>query len=164
MLFRSPPRGNPDLVPRAQPSPATPIPAPAAELAAPPASANRQEPELATATTPSGEDPAVLQQRAISSVQQLYDALAARDYERARGYVSPQAADQFDPNYLEQYQQVAIQDLRVTGQTGTSIQLEGVVSLQQPDGSRHLETRSFSVEAASEPARVTASAFGRALR
>jgi serine/threonine-protein kinase len=105
----------------------------------------------------------VAQQRAIRSVQQLYDAIAIRDYERARGFFRSEAADQFDPSYLEQYEQVAIQDLRVTGQSGTTIQLEGVVSWVRPDGSRYLESRSFSVDAASEPAQVTASAFQRVL-
>ena len=122
------------------------------------------DPATASGTTPPAEDPTAAQQRAISSVQQLYDALASRDYERARGFFSSQAADQFDPSYLEQYEQVSIQDLRVTGQSGTTIELEGVVNLVQPDGSRHLESRSFSVDAAAEPALVTASAFGRVLR
>lgn len=130
-----------------------------------PAAPSRQGPAAAPATTAAAEteEPAA-PQRALSSVQQLYEALAARDYERARLYFSAAAADQFDPGYLEQYQQIAIQDLRVTGQSGSTLQLEGVVSLVQSDGSRQLETRSFSVDVATEPPQVTASAFERVLR
>ena len=138
---------------------------PQVELPAAPAAPSRQGAADAPATTAAAlaEDPAA-PQRAISSVQQLYEALAARDYERARAYFSAAAADQFDPGYVEQYQQIAIQELRVTGQSGSTIQLEGVVSLVQSDGSRQLETRSFSVDVATEPPQVTASAFERVLR
>jgi hypothetical protein len=132
------------------------IPAPSTASASP-------EPAVSPGTTASAEDTTAAQQRAISSVQQLYAALAAKDYDRARGFVSAEAADQFQPGSLEAYAQVAIQDLRVSNQSGSSIELEGVVSLVHSDGNRHLETRSFSVDVASDPAIITASAFGRVL-
>lgn len=152
------------LDPRSRPAPS---PGPAAattpEFPAPPSVTASEEPTVSSGATTAAEDTAAAQQRAITSVQKLYAALAAKDYDRARGYFSAGAADQFEPGSLEAYEQISIQDLRVTGQSGTTLELEGVVSLVQSDGSRHLETRSFSVDVSSDPALITASAFGHVL-
>ncbi len=155
-------RGLP--VPRPQPSPSqAPAIANPAQIPAPTTASASPEPADTPGTTALAEDTAVAQQRAISRVQELYAALAAKDYDRARGYVSAEAADQFQPGSLEGYEQVAIQDLRVSSQSGSTVDLEGVVSLVQADGSRHQETRSFRVDVAADPAIITASAFGRVL-
>ena len=144
-----------------------PSPAPAAATTpqdpAPSSVTASQEPTVSPGATTGIEDMAAAQQRAITSVQKLYAALAAKDYDRARGYFSAGAADQFEPGSLEAYEQISIQDLRVTGQSGTTLELEGVVSLVQSDGSRQMETRSFSVDVSSDPALITASAFGHVL-
>jgi hypothetical protein len=155
-------RGLP--VPRPQPPPSqAPAIANPPQIPAPTTASASPEPAVTPATIASAEDTAAAQQRAIRRVEQLYEALVAKDYDRARGFVSAEAADQFQPGSLEAYEQVSIQDLRVTSQSGSTVELEGVVSLVQPDGSRHLETRSFSVDVASDPAIISASAFGRVL-
>ncbi|MEB3361053.1 MAG: hypothetical protein VKI42_02885 [Synechococcaceae cyanobacterium] len=154
-------RGFPD--PRSRPGPSPgPAAANAPQVPAPSSVNASEEPTLSPETTTATEDTAA-QQRAITSVQKLYAALAAKDYDRARGYFSAGVADQFEPGSLEAYEQISIQDLRVIGQSGTTLELEGVVSLVQSDGSRHMETRSFSVDVSSDPALITASAFGHVL-
>ncbi|MFN6134063.1 MAG: hypothetical protein ACK46L_14375 [Synechococcaceae cyanobacterium] len=155
-------RGLPLPSPRPAPSLAA-APATSPLIAAPTTSSATPEPTQTPGATTAPEEPAAAQQRAINSVQQLYAALAAKDYDRARGYVGAEAADQFQPGSLEAYEQVSILDLRITGQRGTTVELEGVLSLVQSDGNRHQEIRSFSVDVASEPAIVIASAFGRVL-
>jgi hypothetical protein len=155
-------RGLPVPSPRPAPSLAA-APATSPLIAAPTTASATPEPTQTPGATTAPEEPAAAQQRAINSVQQLYAALAAKDYERARGYVGAEAADQFQPGSLEAYEQVSILDLWITGQRGTTVELEGVLSLVQSDGNRHQETRSFSVDVASEPAIVIASAFGRVL-
>lgn len=153
-------------VPRPRPTPSQ-VPAIANPPQIPDPTTASASPELAvtqgTSPTTAAEDIAAAQQRAMTSVQQLYAALAAKDYDRVRGFVSAEAADQFQPGSLEAYEQVSIQDLRVSSQSGSTVELEGVVSLLQADGSRHLETRTFRVDVAADPAIITASAFGRVL-
>lgn len=155
-------RGLP--LPRPEPTPSqAPAHANSDQIPAPTTASASPEPGVAPGTTALAEDTAAAQQRAISRVQELYAALSAKDYDRARVFVSAEAADQFQPGSLEAYEQVAIQDLRVSSQSGSTVELEGVVSLVQADGSRHLETRSFRVDVAADPAIITASAFGRVL-
>ena len=100
---------------------------------------------------------------AISSVQQLYEALNARDYERVRNLVGDEAADQFDPAFFGQFDAVSISDLRQVAVSGSLISLEGQVTLTDRDGRTQVEARSFIVETATSPAQITASAFGRVI-
>lgn len=102
--------------------------------------------------------------RAVSSIQALYAALSLKDFDRARGLFSEAAADQFDPGFFRQFERVSVQDLEATGQVGSSLNLQGVVTFVWPDGSLQSETRSFSVDTSSDPARITASEFGRVIR
>jgi hypothetical protein len=156
-------RGLPEPGSRPAPSPGPAAATTPQSPAPPPATAASEQPTVSAGAITAAEDPAAAQQRAITSVQELYAALAAKDYDRARSYFSAGAADQFAPGSLEADEQIAIQDLRVTGQSGTTLELEGVVSRVRSDGSRHMETRSFSVDVSSDPALITASAFGQVL-
>ncbi len=100
---------------------------------------------------------------AISSVQQLYEALNARDYERVRTLVGDAAADQFEPAFFGQFDAVSISDLRQVAVSGSLISLEGQVTLTDQEGRTQVEARSFTVETATSPAQITASAFGRVI-
>ena len=100
---------------------------------------------------------------AISSVQQLYEALNARDYERVRNLVGDAAADQFEPAFFGQFDAVSISDLRQVAVSGSLISLEGQVTLTDREGRTQVEARSFTVETATSPAQITASAFGRVI-
>lgn len=137
-----------------QPAPSA-EPAPAPATAAPPAA-------LLPETEPSrmGGGRAA----AIASVERLYGALSNRDFDTARSLFGPVAADQFDPAFFEQFSQVSVSDLQEIGSSGTVVELEGRVRFLYPDGSAQVESRSFTVDTASEPALITASAFGRVLQ
>ena len=101
---------------------------------------------------------------AIARVERLYGALRNRDFDPARSLFGPVAADQFDPAFFEQFSQVSVSDLQEIGSSGTVVELEGRVRFLYPDGSVQVESRSFTVDTASEPAPITASAFGRVLQ
>lgn len=143
-------------------------PAPAAEpggdqpAALPPPAAPPAALQPAPTASPAATAAAPLD-RAVSSIQDLYAALSAKDFARARGLFAGGAADQFEPGFFRQFERVSVQDLRSTGQVGSTLNLEGVVTFVWPDGSLQTETRSFSVDTSSDPAVITASEFGRVI-
>jgi hypothetical protein len=100
----------------------------------------------------------------VGSIQELYAALSAKDFDRARGLYSEAAADQFDPGFFRQFERVSVQELESTGQVGSSLNLQGVVTFVWPDGSLQTETRTFQVDTSSDPPRISASEFGRVIR
>jgi hypothetical protein len=95
----------------------------------------------------------------MAPVQQLYSALSNRNVEAARQLLAGGAADQFDPRFFEQFERVSVADLRETSRTGSTVNLEGVVTFLYPDGSTQSETRSFSVDTDAVPAVISASGF-----
>ena len=102
--------------------------------------------------------------RSLASVNALYGALSAKDYGRARSLFGAGAADQFEPAFFDQFERVTVQDLRLTSQTGATVNLEGVVSFFYPDGTVQSETRSFTLDSGSDPPLIIASAFGRVIK
>ncbi len=101
---------------------------------------------------------------AIATVEKLYAALNARDTEAARRLFGAAAADQFDPAFFNQFSRISVADLRATAETGTQIVLEGLVTFVYPDGTSQIETRSFTVESASDPSQIVASSFGQVIQ
>jgi hypothetical protein len=132
--------------------------------AAVPAAASPPPPDPAPAATPLSPASAALPDRAVTGIQALYSALSAKDFAQARSLFGPAAADQFDPGFFQQFERVTVQDLRTTGEAGSTVNLEGLVTFVWPDGSLQTETRSFSVDTASDPPLITASEFGRVVR
>lgn len=101
--------------------------------------------------------------RALRSIQELYNSLSAKDFEKSRLLYGVGAADQFSPGFFSQFKRVTAQNLRVTSKAGSSLNLEGEITFVWPDGSLQSETRSFSVDTSSEPPLITASEFGRVI-
>lgn len=102
--------------------------------------------------------------RAVVSVQQLYAELSAKNFAAASSLYGPVAADQFDADFFNQFERVSVADLHQTSRAGSSVNLEGVVTFVYANGAIQTETRSFSVDTSSTPARITASEFGRVLK
>ncbi|MFN5219845.1 MAG: hypothetical protein ACK5FE_02900 [Cyanobacteriota bacterium] len=101
---------------------------------------------------------------AVASVQGLYGALSNKDFETARSLFAPGSASQFDEGFFSQFSRVSVSDLRETSRTGSTVNLEGVVTFVYPDGSVQRESRSYSVDTSSQPALITGSEFGRVIR
>ncbi len=102
--------------------------------------------------------------QALNSINALYSALSAKDFETSNKFYGSGAADQFSPAFFDQFKRVTVQNLQVVSRTGSTLNLEGEVTFVWPDGSLQSETRSFSVDTGSEPAMITASEFGRVIR
>lgn len=100
---------------------------------------------------------------AVTSIQELYAALSAKDYARAASHFGPVAADQFDSTFFNQFERVTVADLRQTSSTGSMLNLEGVVTFVYRNGNVQTETRSFTVDTRTTPALITSSEFGRVL-
>ena len=123
----------------------------------------------ASAPTPPPPAPDLEQQQAnpdlaIASVQQLYTDISNGHVDAARQLFSPAAADQFDPAFFSQFQQVSVSELRETSRSGTNVNLEGVVTFVYPDGTSQSESRTFTVDTASQPALITGSSFVAVLK
>ncbi|MFM7311689.1 MAG: hypothetical protein ACKO0M_00710 [Cyanobium sp.] len=140
---------NPPAAEQTTPAPTTP-PEPAATTEPPPA------PDLS--------QPQADPQAAIATVQQLYTDISSRNTDAARQLFSPAAADQFDPTFFSQFQQVSVSELSETGRSGTTVTLSGVVTFLYPDGTSQSESRSFTVDTATQPALITGSSFGAVLK
>ncbi|MEB3200599.1 MAG: hypothetical protein VKK62_08750 [Synechococcaceae cyanobacterium] len=143
--------------PSPQPLPAPgpdPVPAPSPATTPPAEAIDSQQQQEAQASAG----------RAVGAVEQLYAALAAKDYSRARSLFGSEAADQFEPSFFDQFEQVSVQDLQVTRQLGSDVELEGVVTFTYPDRSEQSETRRFLVDASGDQPLITASSFGRVIR
>jgi len=145
--------GTPGGAAAPAPSPVSPPPEPSAAPVA------EQPPPPPVAPT---EASAPLD-RALASIQELYGALSAKEFSRAQPLFGAAAADQFDPSFFRQFERVSVGNLRSTGQVGSTLHLEGVVTFVWPDGSLQTESRTFSVDTSSSPAVISGSAFGAVL-
>ena len=126
-----------------------------------------------TSTTPAEPPPAPdlgprdgqsQRESAIATIEQLYAEITSGNLDAARQHFAPEVADQFDPTFFNQFQSVRVSDLQETGRSGSSIALSGVVTFVYPDGSSQSESRSFSVETANQPPRITNSSFGAVIK
>lgn len=145
--------------PPVSPDPEAAVQPPRAEVEAPVPEPEKPAPEVNASAAE-----AVALDRSLASVNALYAALSTKDYARARSLFGAAAADQFDPAFFDQFARVTVQDLRLTSQTGSTINLEGVVSFVYPDGSLQSETRTFTLDSSGDPPLITASEFGRVIK
>lgn len=143
----SPAIGTPSAVPQAAAVPEIPPP-----------------PEPAGTEVPiqSGSDPAAVSRSQVS-VERLVASLSRKEFAEAQPLIGPAAADQFDSTFYSQFAAVNLEDLRLTGQRGSLVDLEGVMVFRWPDGSRQRESRRFTVDSSSDPARIVSSDFERVL-
>ena len=55
---------------------------------------------------------------------------------------------------------MAVDSLQEVSRDGSKVTLQGVVTFVYPDGTSQAESRSFTVDTASQPGLITASSFG----
>jgi len=98
--------------------------------------------------------------KAVNTVRSLYLRLTDRQFAQAMEFVSPDIQWQFKSDFFRQFDRVTVQDLKDSGITGSTVNLNGVVTFVWPDGSIQREKRYFSVDTSSKPSRVTSTEFG----
>ena len=130
----------------------------------------RQDPAPSAAEPPPALDLEAIRReaastaQAVASVEQLYNDLSLGNIQAARQRFGGEAADQFDPAFFSQFQRVSVDNLRELSRDGSLVTLEGLVTFVYPDGTSQSESRSFTVETATDPALITASNFGQVTR
>jgi serine/threonine-protein kinase len=157
----TPPAADPQPVPDSPPESLEP---PEEETSAgPPPESVEPEPEPTENPEP---EPAVTltPDTAQSTVSGLYSYVSNQSWDAARGLLDGSLAQQFDPGFFEQFQQVTVDNLRVTSQTNDTVELIGRNTYYYPDGSQQQEERTFQVRQMGGQPRIVGSEFVQVLR
>lgn len=85
------------------------------------------------------------EQAAIALIQNLYQALSAKDWTAATATYTPAMQAQFDPAFFAQFTQVTVYDLRLVSQTLDRLELVGRNTYFYPNGDTQEEERSYTV-------------------
>jgi serine/threonine protein kinase len=115
------------------------------------------DPDVAVAPTP------LTPEAAQATVASLYDYLSNQSWDAARGVFGKTLAQQFDPGFFQQFEQVTVDNLQVTHQTTDTVELTGQNTYIYPDGSRQREERTYTVQSVDGQPRIVASAFVQVL-
>ena len=88
----------------------------------------------------------IFPQEAIETVEKLYVLVSEKEFDQAYHLYSPEMQSGFTGAFFEQFERVTVEDLSVTSQTPTSIDLIGYNTYFYPDGSTQREERSYRLE------------------
>lgn len=100
---------------------------------------------------------------AVAIVQDLYFLLTDKQYDRARQLLRPEISRLISNSFFDQFDRITVQDIKTTGITSSTVNLEGVVVFVWPDGSLQKESRSFTVKTVPK-ALITGSEFGKIIQ
>ena len=82
-----------------------------------------------------------------SSINDLYQAVSKKDFERASLFHSEEVEDQFTPEFFRQFHQVTVDQLKPMSNSRRVLTIQGDVTFQWPDGTKQIERRLFIVDA-----------------
>ncbi|PSR18816.1 serine/threonine protein kinase [filamentous cyanobacterium CCP3] len=111
--------------------------------------------------TPGGE---LTTGAAQATVASLYSHVSNQSWDAARSQFGGSLAQQFDPGFFAQFDRVSVENLRVTGQSGDTVEFVGENTYVYPDGSTQREERSFTVQMQDGQPRIVGSSFRRVLQ
>jgi hypothetical protein len=122
-------------------------------------SAEAPAPEAMEPEPADGSEPALplTPAAAQTTVSNLYGYVSNQSWDAARGLFGESLAQQFDPDFFEQFEQVTVDNLRVTNQTSDTVELTGRNTYYYPDGSRQQEERTFRVQMVEGQPRIVGS-------
>ncbi|MEO1407009.1 MAG: serine/threonine-protein kinase [Pseudomonadota bacterium] len=98
---------------------------------------------------------------AIFAVDTFYNHLSNKDWTAARASFGDELAQQFRPAFFEKFQQVTVENLRVTNETTETVDLIGENVYLYPDGSTQREERTYTLQLIDGQPRIVESAFVR---
>lgn len=118
----------------------------------PPVSEQRVASPVATPVpTPGGQGRGVRgglvnqEQQARALIENLYQALSAKDWAAAATAYTPAMQAQFDPSFFAQFERVTVDDLRLVEQTPDRLEFIGRNTYVYPNGDTQEEERSYTV-------------------
>lgn len=94
-------------------------------------------------------------------VANFYGYLSSQSWDAARSQIGGALAQNFDPDFFEQFERVSVENLRVTEQTPERIEFLGQNTYVYGDGSIQIEERTFTVQPVDGQPRIVDSAFIR---
>lgn len=106
----------------------------------------------------------VTPETAQATVAAFYDHVSSQSWGPARSLFGEALAQQFDPNFFQQFQQVTVQNLQVTTQTAETIELLGQTTYVYEDGSTQEEERTYIIQQVDGQPRIVSSAFVRVVK
>jgi uncharacterized protein YjbI with pentapeptide repeats len=102
--------------------------------------------------------------QAIILIQTLYQSLTNQNWSKAINLYEPSLEYQFSPDFVQQFDQVTVENLKITSQSNSEIRLIGQTSYLYPDGTIQQEARSFIVAWNAGTPLITDSAFIRVIK
>ncbi|MBT9317608.1 serine/threonine-protein kinase [Leptothoe spongobia] len=113
--------------------------------------------------TPQPEDKGTALTPAIAQtvIDDFYKYISRKSWDQAKSQTSDTVAQQFNPDFFEQFQQVSVENLQVTAQTPEYIEFLGQNTYVYNDGSTQTEERTFIVQLVDGSPRIVDSAFKR---
>lgn len=108
------------------------------------------------------ESPTFQAQDAVSSIQTFYNLVSQKQYNQARNYFAD--PNLLDPNFFNQFTQVTVSDLQVTGENQESFSLVGTNTYYYPDGTTQVERRDYTLQPIDNQLKITGSNFIRVMK
>ncbi|MGK7889183.1 MAG: hypothetical protein AB4042_07600, partial [Leptolyngbyaceae cyanobacterium] len=97
-------------------------------------------------------------------VSTYYGYVAGQSWEAARSLTGGELAQQFNPEFFQQFQRVTVANLRVIRTSTDTIKLSGQNTYIYPDGTTQLEERTFTVQWIDGQPRIVSSALVRVIK
>ncbi len=101
---------------------------------------------------------------ARSTVDEFYQYLSNQSWDQAKALSAETLADQFDPNFFQQFQRISAENLQVMRQTRDRVELIGQNTYFYDDGTTQLEDRTYMVELVGGQPRIVDSKFVRVVK
>jgi serine/threonine-protein kinase len=108
------------------------------------------------------ELPTFQAQDAVSSIQTFYNLVSQKQYNQARNYFAD--PNLLDPNFFNQFTQVTVSDLQVTGENEQYFTLVGTNTYYYPDGTTQVERRDYTLQPIDNQLKITGSNFIRVMK
>ncbi|NEZ66731.1 serine/threonine protein kinase [Leptolyngbyaceae cyanobacterium CCMR0082] len=117
-------------------------------------------------TTESPEQPAAALTPATAQtvVTTFYAYLSSQAWDQAKAQTSGSVAQNFNPEFFQQFQQVSVENLRIKNQTSEGIEFEGQNTYVYSDGAIQREARTFTVQLIDGQPRIVDSSFVRVIQ
>ena len=131
-------------------------------IAAPPEETvvERQEPPNEESVN-QGSDGSLSLTAAQTAIVEFYSHISNQSWDAARAKTGGTLAQQFDPGFFQQFQQVSVDNLQSQNQTPDTIDLVGQNTYVYSDGSTQQEERTFTVQLINGTPRIVDSRFVR---
>ncbi len=122
---------------------------------------NNSDGTVTTQPPPPTETVALTPATAQTVISKFYAHLSNQAWDQALAQTGGTVAQQFNPSFFQQFQQVSVENLQVQSQTPESIEFLGQNTYFYHDGSVQKEERTFTVQLVNGQPRIVDSAFVR---